>query len=85
MNIRSLVVWKYLSGIFVASLLAAVAQAQTACVFDFMGSQGETYAMARDFTLEAKRAGKSIIYSTHFMEEAEFLCDRIGDQRKRRL
>ncbi len=28
--------------------------------------------------LEAKRAGKSIIYSTHFMEEAEFLCDRIA-------
>jgi sodium transport system ATP-binding protein len=27
---------------------------------------------------EAKRAGKSIIYSTHFMEEAEFLCDRIA-------
>jgi sodium transport system ATP-binding protein len=28
--------------------------------------------------LEAKRAGKTIIYSTHFMEEAEFLCDRIA-------
>jgi sodium transport system ATP-binding protein len=28
--------------------------------------------------LESKRAGKSIIYSTHFMEEAEFLCDRIA-------
>jgi sodium transport system ATP-binding protein len=28
--------------------------------------------------LEAKRAGKSIIYSTHVMEEAEFLCDRIA-------
>ncbi|MBS1875493.1 MAG: ABC transporter ATP-binding protein [Acidobacteria bacterium] len=27
---------------------------------------------------EAKQAGKSIIYSTHFMEEAEFLCDRIA-------
>ena len=28
--------------------------------------------------LESRRAGKSIIYSTHFMEEAEFLCDRIA-------
>ncbi len=28
--------------------------------------------------LEAKRAGKSVIYSTHFMEEAEYLCDRIA-------
>ncbi len=27
---------------------------------------------------ESKQAGKSIIYSTHFMEEAEFLCDRIA-------
>jgi sodium transport system ATP-binding protein len=28
--------------------------------------------------LEAKRLGKCIIYSTHIMEEAEYLCDRIG-------
>ena len=28
--------------------------------------------------LEAKRAGKCVIYSTHIMEEAEFLCDRIA-------
>jgi len=28
--------------------------------------------------LEAKRAGKCIVYSTHIMEEAEYLCDRIG-------
>ncbi len=28
--------------------------------------------------MDAKRAGKSIIYSTHVMEEAEYLCDRIG-------
>ncbi|HLW75494.1 MAG TPA: hypothetical protein VKS01_00895, partial [Bryobacteraceae bacterium] len=25
-----------------------------------------------------KRAGKCIVYSTHVMEEAEYLCDRIG-------
>jgi sodium transport system ATP-binding protein len=28
--------------------------------------------------LEARREGKCIIYSTHIMEEAEFLCDRIA-------
>jgi sodium transport system ATP-binding protein len=30
------------------------------------------------FVLEASRRGKCIIYSTHIMEEAEYLCDRIG-------
>ncbi|WP_031496512.1 ABC transporter ATP-binding protein [Bryobacter aggregatus] len=28
--------------------------------------------------LEAKRNGKCIVYSTHIMEEAEYLCDRIA-------
>jgi sodium transport system ATP-binding protein len=28
--------------------------------------------------IEAKHAGKCIVYSTHVMEEAEYLCDRIG-------
>src|SRR5262249_27024358 len=28
--------------------------------------------------VEAKKAGKCIVYSTHVMEEAEYLCDRIG-------
>lgn len=28
--------------------------------------------------VEAKKAGKSVLYSTHVMEEAEYLCDRIG-------
>ena len=27
---------------------------------------------------DAKRAGKCVLYSTHVMEEAEYLCDRIG-------
>ncbi len=30
-----------------------------------------------DFMKEEKKRGKSVIYSTHYMEEAEFLCDRI--------
>ena len=28
--------------------------------------------------IDAKRAGKCIVYSTHVMEEAEYLCDRIA-------
>jgi sodium transport system ATP-binding protein len=28
--------------------------------------------------IEAKRAGKCIVYSTHIMEEAEHLCDRVA-------
>jgi sodium transport system ATP-binding protein len=28
--------------------------------------------------MDAKRTGKCIVYSTHVMEEAEYLCDRIG-------
>ena len=28
--------------------------------------------------LDAKHSGKCVVYSTHIMEEAEYLCDRIG-------
>jgi sodium transport system ATP-binding protein len=31
-----------------------------------------------EFIVEAKAAGRCIIYSTHVMEEAEYLCDRIA-------
>ena len=30
-----------------------------------------------DFMKQEKKRGKSVLYSTHYMEEAEFLCDRI--------
>lgn len=30
-----------------------------------------------DFMKQEKTKGKSVLYSTHYMEEAEFLCDRI--------
>ncbi len=31
-----------------------------------------------DFILELKAAGKTVILTTHYMEEAEELCDRVG-------
>jgi sodium transport system ATP-binding protein len=37
-----------------------------------------TAQIIESFVVEAKRRGKCIIYSTHIMEEAEYLCDRIG-------
>lgn len=72
MNIRVLAVWKYLAGVLAASLLAAAAQAQTACVFDFMGSQGETYAMAKDFALEAKRGGINMTLKPYMSEAVAY-------------
>ncbi len=34
--------------------------------------------LIEEFILSAKRAGKCIVFSTHIMEEAEYLCDRIA-------
>jgi hypothetical protein len=40
-----------------------------ACVFDLMGSQGENYALARDFALEAQREGVPL-HLVPYMNEA---------------
>ncbi len=37
-----------------------------------------TARVIESFILEARAAGKSILYSTHIMEEAEYLCDQIA-------
>jgi sodium transport system ATP-binding protein len=37
-----------------------------------------TARVIEEFILEARESGKSIILSTHVMEEAEYLCDRIA-------
>lgn len=51
----------FLRAVLVSVALGAVpAQAQTACIFDIMGAQGDVYAMARDYALEVKRMGISL-------------------------
>ena len=37
-----------------------------------------TARLIERFILSAKQSGKCILFSTHVMEEAEYLCDRIG-------
>ncbi len=37
-----------------------------------------TARLIEKFMLSAKASGKCILFSTHVMEEAEYLCDRIG-------
>jgi sodium transport system ATP-binding protein len=36
-----------------------------------------TARLIENFILDAKDSGKCIVFSTHVMEEAEYLCDRI--------
>lgn len=72
MRMRSMVWWKHLSAVLAASMLSAGAYAQTACVFDFMGSQGETYAMARDFALEALRVGVDMKLKPYMSESVAY-------------
>jgi len=38
-----------------------------------------------DFILELKQKGMAIVLTTHYMEEAEFLCDRVGIMDEGRL
>jgi sodium transport system ATP-binding protein len=37
-----------------------------------------TARLIENFMLKAKEGGKCILFSTHVMEEAEYMCDRIG-------
>lgn len=37
-----------------------------------------TARLIEQFILDSKNSGKCIIFSTHVMEEAEYLCDRIA-------
>lgn len=43
-----------------ALILATSAQAQTMCVFDLLGAQGENYAMMKDYALAAKQWGVNL-------------------------
>jgi hypothetical protein len=44
-----------------AIILTTSAQAQTMCVFDLLGAQGENYAMMKDYALAAKQWGVNLI------------------------
>lgn len=72
MNILFPAAWRCLFGICTLSLLAATARAQTACVFDFMGSQGENFAMARDFAIEYRRNGINLTLKPYMNEAVAF-------------
>src|SRR6218665_561426 len=53
-------------------LASSVAQAQVACVFDLVGTQGDTYELARDFALQAKRAGINMSLKPYTSEAVAF-------------
>ncbi|HEX4869756.1 MAG TPA: putative solute-binding protein [Moraxellaceae bacterium] len=46
-----------------------VNNAPKACVFDLMGSQGETYALAKDIALQAQREGVSLQFVPYMNEQ----------------
>lgn len=80
MSIRFTGFWRRMIG---AALLSAaplsLAHAQTACVFDLMGSQGENYALARDFALDLKREGidlKLLPYMNEAVAYEDFKASR---------
>lgn len=59
---NEVVIVKYVRHVLLAALAAlslgaAPVSAQTACVFDIMGAQGDIYALARDYALQARRMG----------------------------
>ncbi len=41
--------------------------------------------LARDLILEQRRAGKTVLFSTHILSDAETLCDRVAVLRQGRL
>ena len=39
----------------------------------------------RDIILELKKQGKTVLFSTHILSDAEMLCDRVGGDRRRKI
>lgn len=48
-----------------ASVFATSAQAQTACVFDLMGTGGDAYSRMKDYALQAKKWGVNLKLKVH--------------------
>lgn len=51
---------KEILGVIAAVALSSTAQAQTMCVFDLLGAQGDSYAMMKDYSVAAKQWGADI-------------------------
>ncbi|MBC7752341.1 MAG: hypothetical protein H7Z73_11625 [Candidatus Saccharibacteria bacterium] len=51
---------KEILAVITVAALSTTAQAQTMCVFDLLGGQGDSYAMMKDYTVAAKQWGADI-------------------------
>jgi ABC-2 type transport system ATP-binding protein len=50
-----------------------------------VGVDPQSRNLILDNILALKRAGRTVVYTTHYMEEAERLCDRVGIMDQGRL
>jgi hypothetical protein len=55
-----------------AVMVASSVQAQTLCVFDLLGAQGDSYALMKDYALAAKRWGANINLRPYADERVAF-------------
>jgi hypothetical protein len=62
----------------VLAILCSSAEAQVACVFDIMGSQGDTYGLAKDFVLQAKREGINMTLKPYTSEAVAYDDFKVG-------
>jgi hypothetical protein len=75
-----------MKAIFTATALvfASSAQAQTMCVFDLLGTQGDSYALMKDYALAAKQWGANLVLKPYPDERVAFedfkagQCDAIS-------
>ncbi|MDE2421437.1 MAG: hypothetical protein KGO49_09695 [Gammaproteobacteria bacterium] len=67
-----------------AVIVANSAQAQTMCVFDLLGTQGDSYALMKDYALASKQWGANLVLKAYPDERVAFedfkagQCDAIA-------